>query len=141
MSIFIGEVRNIKERVWTIIIYKQYAYCLFPGIATTHFIVHLGISHCLVFQQPLGSPERQLLHLSFSHTQYAWVFFLVPILLSALAIVNTSWESSLHKGFALCFSATSVTNNHVYHWQHRLQDISANKWCKVVAQKFVINNN
>ena len=37
----------LSARSWlTLLVHNQYAYCLFPGIATSHFIVHLGIS-CL----------------------------------------------------------------------------------------------
>ena len=45
--------------------------------------------NCL-FKQPIGNPERQLFHMSYSHTQHTWVFFLMPISSLSLFLIQAT---------------------------------------------------
>ena len=80
---------------------------------------HLGIhshTYLLCHYSNSGSPERQLLHVSYSHTQHTWVFILTPIFSVIILIQATPREprAAIASRVLLTYPAHLGIHSHTY---------------------------
>ena len=76
-----------------------------PGYLTLSYI-----------KQPLGNLERQLLHMSYSHTQHTWVFILTPIFSVIILIQATPRKprAAIASRVLLTYPAHLGIHSHAY---------------------------